>query len=168
MKSLSVVVIGTIGAPFGVQGWLHVKSYTTPSHNILAYRPWQLKRGGQWRMVEAEARAHRDGFIARLDHVADRDAAAHLAGAEIGVDSAMLPEPDTDEYYWRDLIGLNVRNLAGERLGEVSRLLPTPAHDVLVVVDAGGELLIPFVGNAVVEVDTAAGWLVVDWQRDWH
>ena len=168
MKSSSVVVIGTIGAPFGVQGWLHVKSYTTPAHNILAYRPWQLKRGGQWRMVEAEARAHRDGFIARLDHVVDRDAAARLAGAEIGVDSTMLPEPDTDEYYWRDLIGLNVRNLAGERLGEVSRLLPTPAHDVLVVVDAGGELLIPFVGNAVVEVDTAAGWLVVDWQRDWH
>ena len=168
MKSAAVVVIGTVGAPFGVKGWMHVKSSTQPPENILAYRPWQLDRGDHWQTVDAEAHAHRGGFIARLPGVADRDAAALLVGTQIGVDRNVLPALDADEYYWRDLIGLRVRNLAGENLGQIARLLPTPAHDVLVIVDADCERLIPFVRNAVLEVDTVARSVVVDWQRDWH
>ena len=147
---------------------MHVRSFTGPPENILAYRPWRLRRGGEWQVVEAEARAHHGGFVGRLANVSDRNAAALLTGAEIGVERAVLPVPDADEYYWRDLTGLNVRNLGGESLGHVARVLPTPVHDVLVVDDAGRERLIPFVRNVVPEVDVAAGCIVVDWQRDWH
>ena len=147
---------------------MHVKSFTEPACNILAYRPWQLNHGGQWQTVDAEARAHHDGFIARVANVADRNSAAILTGAQIGVDSAVLPALDADEYYWRDLIGLSVHNLAGENLGRISRLLPTPGHDVLVVADADHERLIPFVGDIIGKVDMTAGCIIVDWQRDWH
>lgn len=147
---------------------MHVRSSTQPPDNILAYRPWQLKRGGPWRTVDVDARRHRRGFIARLPDVVDRNAAALVAGAEIGVDRDVLPAPAADEYYWRDLIGSSVCNLGGDNLGRVARLLPTPAHDVLVVVDAGREQLIPFVDDAVRDVDTDAGRVLVDWQRDWR
>ena len=169
MKSATAtVVVGTVGAPFGVQGWMHVRSFTAPLDNILAYRPWQFNHGGQWQTVDAEARVHHGGFIARVANVTDRNSAALLTGAQIGVDRAVLPAPDTDEYYWRDLIGLSVRNLDGDNLGSVSRLLPTPGHDVLVVADDDRERLIPFVRNAIAQVDTVAGCIVVDWQLDWH
>ena len=147
---------------------MRVRSYTEPAENLLAYRPWQLNREGQWQAVEAEARVHHGGFIGRLAEVADRDVAALFVGAEIGVERSVLPAPDADEYYWRDLTGLQVRNLDGDALGCVTRLLPTPAHDVLVVEDAGRERLIPFVRKAVAEVDIAAGCVVVDWPRDWR
>ena len=147
---------------------MHLRSYTEPPENLLAYRPWQLNRDGQWQAVEAEARVHHGGFVGRLAEVADRNAATLFTGAEIGVERTVLPAPDADEYYWRDLAGLKVRNLEGDALGRVKRLLPTPANDVLVVEDSGRERLIPFVRKAVAEVDVAAGHIVVDWQRDWH
>ena len=147
---------------------MHLRSFTGPPENMLAYRPWRLNRGGEWQVVDAEARVHHGGFVGRLADVSDRNAAAALTGKEIGVERALLPAPEADEYYWRDLTGLNVYNLGGESLGRVARLLPTPAHDVLVIDDAGRERLIPFVRSAVAEVDVAAGCVVVDWQADWH
>ena len=147
---------------------MHLRSFTGPPENMLAYRPWRLNRGGDWQVVDAEARVHHGGFVARVADVSDRNAATLLTGTEIGVERALLPAPEADEYYWRDLTGLNVYNLGGESLGRVARLLPTPAHDVLVIDDGGRERLIPFVRSAVAEVDVAAGCVVVDWQTDWH
>lgn len=147
---------------------MHLRSFTGPPENMLAYRPWRLNRGGEWQTVDAEARVHHGGFVGRLADVSDRFAAAALTGTEIAVERTVLPAPEADEYYWRDLTGLNVYNLRGESLGRVARLLPTPAHDVLVIDDGGRERLIPFVRSVVAEVDVAAGCVVVDWQPDWH
>ena len=164
-----VVVVGTVGAPFGVKGWMHVKSHTEPAGNILGYRPWQVRPGdGQhWREVDAEAQARHGGFVARFQGVANRDEAAAWRGARIGVAADALPPPAADEHYWRDLTGLRVVTGSGDDLGQVAHLLSTPAHDVLVVQDAERERLVPFVRDIVQAVDAQAGRIVVDWQRDW-
>lgn len=169
----TVVLVGVVGAPFGVKGWAHVKSYTDPPDNLLGYAPWQLRSKDdtddvEWRPVDVEAETHANGLIARFARVCDRNAAAELRGRAIGVAADVLPVPEVDEYYWRDLIGANVTNPAGEQLGEVQRLFSTPAHDVLVVVDGGGERLIPFVREWVVAVLPESGQLVVDWEADWR
>ena len=162
-------MVGTVGAPFGVAGWMHVKSHTQPAENILAYRPWQASLGADegWREVEAEVRPQHGGLVARFNGVADRDGAAAWRGARIGVCAEALPEPEEREHYWHDLIGLRVVTRDGDDLGGVARLFATGAHDVLVVQDAHREHLLPFVRRVVETVDSDRGHIVVDWRRDW-
>lgn len=165
----SPIVIGTVGGPFGIHGWVHVRSFTEPAENILVYQPWQLRRkAGGWTPVAACARAHHRGFIARVEGVDDRNAAAQVCGAEIGVDETVLPTADDGEYYWRELTGLRVATLDNDDLGTVKQVFATPAHDVLVVEDDERERLLPFVRQVVVKVDRQSGRIVVDWRRDWH
>ena len=170
----AVAVVGVVGAPFGVRGWVHVRSFTAPADNLLAYRPWQLELGGaaDWREVRCAARRHGDGFVARFDDAADRDAACAFRGASIGVDEGALPPTEDGEHYWRDLLGRPVMaSPAGTAdaptpLGAVAEVFATPAHDVLVVRDGGRERLIPFVRQVV--LDVSAERLVVDWHPDWQ
>ena len=173
VDSDAVVLVGLVGAPFGVKGWAHVRSYTDPPENLLGYEPWQLRRSSGtreagWEPTEVEVEPHASGLIARFDGIRDRDAAVELRGSGIGVAASVLPAPEEGEYYWRDLIGAEVANKAGVRLGEIRRLLATPAHDVLVVGDDDGERLIPFVGEWVVAVTPESGRVVVDWEADWR
>ena len=169
----AVVLVGVVGAPFGVEGWAHVRSYTDPPGNLLDYGPWQLRgatgtNNPGWVPMEVEAQRHGSGLIARFAGVRDRDAAVDLRGRGIGVSASVLPALEQDEYYWRDLIGAEVVNRAGVRIGEVERLFATPAHDVLVVVDDVGERMIPFVREWVVGVFSECSRVVVDWQSDWR
>ena len=169
----AVVLVGLVGAPFGVKGWAHVRSYTDPPENLLGYEPWQLRRNSgpteaDWERIEVEVERHAGGLIARFDGVRDREAAVELRGSGIGVSASVLPAPEEGEYYWRDLIGAEVANKAGVRLGKVQRLFATPAHDVLVVADDVGERLIPFVEEWVIDVMPGSGRVVVDWEADWR
>ncbi len=156
------VVIGAIGGPFGVKGWVHVKSFTAPPDNLLAYRPWLLRQGENWVNADPEARAHGAAFVARFPGCADRDRAADLRGAEIGVEADALPPPEPDEYYWRDLVGCAVvADGADAPFGHVGRVFDTPAHDVLVIQCTGGEHMIPFVAEVVHGVDAGAKRIMV-------
>lgn len=162
-----VVLVGIIGGPFGLKGWAHVNSYTEPPANLLSYTPWLLKRGNRWEVVDVQAQEHGNGLIACIAGSRDRDMAADWRGTSIGVEAAVLPAPAADEYYWRDLEGLQVVNGSGDDLGKVARLFSTPAHDVMAVAHGSGERLIPFVREVVIAVEAAAGKVVVDWKPDW-
>jgi len=160
------VVIGAVGGPFGVHGWVHVKSFTQPAENLLAYRPWQIHRGTSWQPVDAAVRPHQRGFVACIDGCADRDAAVGLRGAEIAVAPEVLPATDADEYYWRDLVDCRVLGEDGD-VGTVVRVFETPAHDVLVVEAAEGTHMIPFVPEIVTAVDIGAKTIAANWQCTW-
>ncbi|MDE0037674.1 MAG: ribosome maturation factor RimM [Gammaproteobacteria bacterium] len=169
----AVVLVGVVGAPFGVRGWAHVTSYTDPPGNLLDYGPWQLRgetatNDSGWVPIEVDAQRHGGGLIARFAGVRNRDGAADLRGRGIGVSASVLPVPEQGEYYWRDLMGSEVVDRTGVRMGEVQRLFATPAHDVLVVVDDLGERLIPFVSEWVVAVYPECQRVVVDWEADWR
>jgi 16S rRNA processing protein RimM len=112
-------------------------------------------------------RAHGKGLVASFEEVPDRNAAEAIAGHFVGAPREALPEPAKDEYYWGDLVGLEVVNEAGDALGSVNGLLSTGAHDVLQVQDGDTERLIPFVAAYVLEVDLAARRIRVAWEKDW-
>ena len=160
------MVIGAVGGPFGVHGWVHVKSFTQPAANLATYRPWQLRRGRNWQPVDAAVRPHQRGFVACIDGCADRDAAVGLRGAEIAVAAEVLPATDADEYYWRDLVGCRVLGEDGA-VGVVARVFETPAHDVLVVEGPRGTDMIPFVPEIVTAVDVVAKTIDANWQSAW-
>jgi len=162
-----MVVVGRFGPPFGVKGWLNVISYTDPVTNLADYRPWFVERNGEWTQLTVDQlKSHRNGFVAQVDGIDDRDVALRYSGKSIGVEDDTLPEAGEDEFYWKDLIGLAVEDQLGTVLGEVSGLMETGANDVIVVRSASGEVLIPFVRHVVMTVDLERRRIVVDWQTD--
>ena len=162
------VILGRISGLFGVRGWVRVHSYTDPREAILEYANWLIETAGEWRPAAvAEGKPHGKTIVARIDGVDDRDAAAELMDALIGVDRSELPAPQAGEYYWSDLEGLTVEQEDGETIGNVAHLIETGANDVLVVRKADQETLIPFVtGEVVKDVDLANGVIRVDWDWD--
>ena len=172
----SSVIIGRIGRPFGVKGWMHVHSFTEDPHKLFEYPHWQLQRGAK---VQAEAtplpverEAYKphggEGYVLKLKGWDDRDKAAAWTNADIVIDRDLLPDLPTGDYYWQDLIGLTVYNQEGHCLGVVDGFLETKANDVMVVKQATGkEMLIPYVPDAYnIAVDFEKNTLTVDWPED--
>jgi 16S rRNA processing protein RimM len=161
------VILGRVAGLHGVRGWVKVLSYTEPRGNILSYPRWQLRTAEGWRAVAlAAGQSHGDRVRAQFESVSDRDQAATLVGAEIAVMRTEMPAVGAGEYYWSDLEGLSVRNLAGVDLGRVAQLFSTGANDVMVV-QGERERLLPFLpGTVVTAVDLAHGEIRVDWDAD--
>lgn len=159
---------GQISGVFGVKGSVKVFSHTDPRENILRYSPWLLKKNDQTRQVKVVS-GQRQGLnvVASLEGIQDRDQAFELMGWDILIHKSQLPKPQQGEYYWLDLIGLEVKNLQDEYLGKVDHLLETGANDVLVVLDGETERLIPFLqSSTVLNIDLQAGVMIVDWDAD--
>lgn len=166
------VVLGHVSGLFGVKGWIKVYSYTRPAVNLLEYEDWLIGRQDAWRPFRVlDAREQGKTLVARIagdddTPLADRDAAAALVDLQIAVARDQLPAPEPGEYYWFDLIGLDVFNREGAALGRVKAMMETGANDVLVL-QGERERLVPFVvGEVIDEVDLDAGRIVADWDAD--
>jgi 16S rRNA processing protein RimM len=161
-----LVLFGRISGLFGVQGWVKVFSYTRPREAILSYSPWLVKIGGDWREVGVDnGRAQAKGVVVKLAGYDDRDQASGLIGAEIALKLTQLPPLKPGEYYWAQLVGLEVVNLAGKKFGKVSHLFDTGANDVMVVRN-GNERWLPATGKVIRAVDFESGLIRVDWDAD--
>ena len=156
--------MGRVSGVYGVRGWLRVRSDCEPAERLLGYSPWQLRTDRGWCSHPLEdGRPHGTGLLAKLQTVDDRDAARALVGADIAVERSQLPALTEDEYYWTDLIGLDVVTRSGALLGRVTAVMETGANDVLVV-SGDRERLVPFIPDQVViSVDARARCIQVDW-----
>lgn len=166
------LIVGRIGAPHGVRGWVKVHSFTEPRDQLLDYQPLWIQRGGQWQVLElAEYRSVDAGLLVRVVGMDDRDEAALLRNCDISIAETQLPELESGEYYWQQLIGLEVMSCFEEReyrLGTVISLLETGANDVLVVQGDTNSLdsrqrLIPYGNQFLGRVDLVKGRIEVNW-----
>lgn len=161
-----LVKVGDIVGLFGVKGWLKIHSYTRPRQDIFGYDCWMLGQDGKWSsVVPRQGKVQGKGLIVELEGVSDRDQAAPLLGAEIAIERDQLPTLPKGEFYWRDLEGLRVEDQQGHLLGVVKHLFETGANDVMVV-QGEKEHLIPYIDSVVLEVNTDAGLIRVDWDRE--
>jgi 16S rRNA processing protein RimM len=167
LSKQDLIHVGKISGVFGIKGWVKVFSYTEPRDNILAYKHWLLKKSNQDKSVEvAGGQLQGKSVVAQIEGISDRDQAFALMGWDVYVSHGQLPPTAKDEYYWADLIGLDVENLEGFQLGKVDSLIETGANDVLVV-KGERELAVPFLqGQTVKSIDLAAGKMIVDWDAD--
>lgn len=163
----NTVDVGKISGVFGIKGWVKIFSYTSPKENILNYTPWLLIKAGEAKTVEVvTGNLQGGGIIAQIKGVDDRNQAETLIGSDILIRREQLPEASEGEYYWSDLIGLEVITTGGVALGVVDSLLETGANDVLIV-KGERERAVPFIkGQVIVKVDREAGRIVVDWEPD--
>ncbi|HHF2872955.1 MULTISPECIES: ribosome maturation factor RimM [Vibrio diabolicus subgroup] len=165
------IVVGKFGATYGIRGWLKVFSYTDNAESIFDYSPWYINQKGKWVEYKVESwKRHNKGMVAKLEGMDIREDAHLMTNFEIAIDPAVLPELSEDEFYWRELFGMQVVTTKGYDLGVVTDMLETGSNDVLVVKanlkDAFGqkERLIPFLEEQVIiNVDREAQRIEVDW-----
>ena len=171
MNTENQIILGKVGAVYGIKGWLRIHSFTDEPDAILDYFPWSLKLGNNTRTVDiTDWRKHNKGLIVKVRGTDDRDDAQAFVGSEIFTNESSLPALPQGDYYWRDLIGMAVVTTKGYDLGVVSDMLETGANDVLVVKanlnDGFGkkERLIPYLLDQVVEsVSMENKQICVDW-----
>jgi 16S rRNA processing protein RimM len=162
-ESSALIELGVVAAPFGVHGWVKLRSYTEPPDRLLEHRSVQLRLGATWRSYAVEATGRSGNQLTvKFAGVADRDAAQALRGAAVGVLRSDLPPRAAKEFYRADLIGCEVVNLAGMRLGVVEYFVEIPAH-ALMVVRGESEYWVPAVPQHVRRVDLQTRRVVVDW-----
>lgn len=161
------VTIGKFGRPHGIKGLTTAFSYNEPHEQILNYDVWFARLNNTWQQLSIiSAQQTAKSILVRLDGYNDREAAALLTNVEIAVKREQLAELMPDEYYWCQLIGMNVINKNQVNLGIVSELIPTGANDVLVV-KGEKRLLIPYViDKVIIEISLEQQQILVDWDTD--
>ena len=162
----SKIIVGAIGDAFGVKGWSHLISFTDPQDNIFNYQQWQLQVDRQdknhFAPTQLESyKPHGNGFVIKIVDVNDRDQALLLKGKSIAVERTELPTLKKDEYYWSDLVGLNVMNTKGDSLGAIDHLFETGSNDVIVTTT---HLYIPYLKSVIKEIDLGKKIMVVEWE----
>ena len=180
------IEVGRILGAWGLKGWVKIQPFASDPQALFSSRRWFIKppaEGAVKRPLAAkpaalptflkitEAKDHGDVVVALAQGVADRDGAEALRGARVFVARSSFPTPEADEFYWIDLIGLDVINRQGERLGAVAGLIDTGPHSVLRVAPTPGapqteERLIPFVGAYIDDVSLVERRITVDWGLD--
>jgi len=172
-----LIVVGRVGEAYGLKGGLHLIPYSVDGAALLAAREWWLEGPGGLPMRSYDvmsAKPHGAGVTAQLVGLVDRDVAEKLKGAQVYVPRSRFPALADDEYYWADLIGLEVVNLDGDVLGTVSGLIESGAHPILEVAGPATaaeekplQRLIPFVGAHVIAVERPGRCITVDWGLDY-
>jgi len=190
------IEVGRIADAWGIKGWFKVLPHSASPEALFSSKRWFLLPsdravGGRQSPTEKssatpglaakpvllkikEAKEHADTVVASSLDVQDRNQAEALKGARIFVPRSSFPTAGVDEYYWVDLLGLDVVNREGVALGQVKDLMSTGPQTVLVlsqVSDEDGkppiERMIPFVSAFVDHVDLAGRRITVDWQLDY-
>lgn len=167
MSEQDYIKVGKVSGVFGVKGWVKVFSFTDDRENILGFSPWLLKKDSDSRLIKViDGMLQGKAVVARLDGINDRDQAAGLMGWDIFISPEQLPKAAEGEYYWSDLIGLNVETIEGVSLGVVDSLMETGANDV-VIVHGERERVIPFLqGQTIIKIDLETGKMIVDWDPE--
>ena len=166
-KSLDWVVIGRFGRPHGLKGNIVVHSFTEPYDNIKQYTPWHAWIDRQWQVIKfTHLDLKKKDMIARIEGYETLEEVAVLTNVDIAVERVILAALPLGEYYWHELIGMQVVNLDGEPFGEVSAILPTGSNDVLVV-QGKKRYLIPYLlEQFILNIDREKRVITVDWDLE--
>lgn len=153
--------VAVIAGAHGVRGDVRIKSFTADPEGLAAYGPLTDKGGA--REFRIKIRGLAKGLLrAHIKGVDDRNAAEALAGVELYIDRGLLPEPEGDEFYHSDLVGLKALLEDGSTYGVVRAVHDFGAGDVIEIgLAAGGAAVLPFTKAVVPSVDLEAGVVVI-------
>lgn len=158
-----MICVGAIGGAYGVRGEVRLKSFTADAAAIADYGPLVTGDGAMEFDVTLIGTV-KNGLSVRLSNVATKEQADALKGVQLYVPRNRLPDTDEDEYYYTDLVGLEVRDTGGTVLGTVKSVQNHGASDLLEIQGPALKttVLLPFTLAAVPTVDIASGRIIAD------
>lgn len=161
------LVIGRFGRPHGIKGFITVVSFTEPRENILNYTHWHIGSNDQWQPLNIlQTNVNNKLILVQVEGYAEREHVARLTNVEIAVKREQLQPLKSDEYYWHELVGMNVVTQHNIVLGIVSEIMATGSNDVLVVLGERRHL-IPFLPKDVIlDINPSQRLITVDWDPD--
>lgn len=155
------LVVGRVARPHGVRGTLVVE----PGSKVIeSLQPGSIVYlGDHERAFTIEnIRPHHQRFLITLDGIADRDEAELYRDLDVKLSFQDSDPLEEHEYYYWQILGMQVITEDGEKLGELVDIIETGANDVYLVRDEEGkELLLPAIGDVILEVDLESGLLTV-------
>jgi len=155
--------IGRVGKPHGLKGKVKVEYYGTGLHGLSLYREIFIEdekgRPEAYEILETIPQPPR--LILRLKGIEKIEEAESLTGKEIFVKREAFLELEEGEYYWVDILGMEVETQEGKRIGKVKEIFPTGANDVYVVEGKGGEILLPATEEVIQSIDIKKGVMEV-------
>ena len=157
----TLILVAQIAGGFGVKGEVRVTAYTADPMALMAYGPL-LRADGSVGLTLTSARPEKSGVVGRAKEIATKEQADALRGLKLHIRRDRLPEPDEDEFYLTDLVGLEARDPDGLVLGAVKSVQNFGADDMLEIAPAAGgpTWYLPFTRAAVPELHIADGWLL--------
>ena len=172
-----LIQVGHVTGAYGLRGAIRVTPYSLDADALLNVKTWWLNKPSLHAVTVRTAKFHSGDVTATLVDLNDRDLAEALKGATVQVSRADFPALTEDEYYWTDLIGMDVVNLQGEALGKVTDMMHNGAQSILRITPAPAadapldakveERLVPFVDQFVKTVDQNAKLITLDWGLDY-
>jgi 16S rRNA processing protein RimM len=126
-----LVLVGYVSGAYGINGWVRIHPYSSDADALLSAKTWWLDKPELQDVEMLQSKVHGGDVVAQLMGVSSRNGAEALKGAAVQVRRSHFPALSDDEFYWVDLIGLDVENLRGEHLGAVTDLLDYGAHPIL-------------------------------------
>ena len=157
-----LICIASISGAFGVKGEVKVKSFTDDPKDCLSYGPLRDEHGEVFLRITAH-RPVKNGFAVYAKEVETREQAQALSGTKLYVFRSDMPEPDEDEFYFEDLIGLEVKTTDGKRMGKIIQVHNFGAGDMLEVSGTKDvpQFFHPFTKVGVPKADIKTGRVVI-------
>lgn len=155
--------VGSIQGAMGMKGAMKVSLSTAHPSHLVSLESIYLKIDDSESILYTIDKANWDGskFTLKLHGVDDRNTAEALRGAKIMIPEEAAYKVGEDEYFIKDLVGMNVVDKSGTNLGRITEVLSYPAHDVYVVSKGDNEILIPAVREYVQEVNMNTGTIMI-------
>jgi 16S rRNA processing protein RimM len=158
-----LILIGRVTRPHGLTGLLRIVSYAQSKETFLEAGSVFLSKE-QNELYERKVvsiRPYRSVFLLRLSGLNSIDEAEVFRGAGILIRKDCLVRKDEDEFFWYELLGLDVYLVTGQYLGVLKEIFPTGSNDVYVVENKGKEFLIPAIHQVVKEINLAEKRMVI-------
>ena len=157
------ILVASVGKPVGLKGWAKVNSFTRPPENLFNFKNFFLEVDGVKENINID-KFSKSGknYILKVESLDSIEQIERLKNKEIFIKSKDLPKLKDNEFYWKDLIGMEVKQIDGTFIGIVAEIIETGSDDVLVVEKNNKKELIPFnFGEIIKEVSDNS--ITVDW-----
>ena len=158
----SLILVAQVGGAFGVRGEVRITTFTETPQALLTYRNL-MREDGSPGLTLLSGRPAKAGLVARVKEVATPEQADALRGLKLYVSREVLPEPDEDEFYLADLIGLEARDPTGVVIGQVKAVQNFGAGDLLEIQPAtpGPSWWLAFTRQTAPEIRLVEGVIVI-------
>ncbi|VFP86018.1 Ribosome maturation factor RimM [Buchnera aphidicola (Cinara pseudotaxifoliae)] len=163
-----MIIIGKIGNPYGILGWIHIHSFTEKKENIFRYLPWKLEKSNIY-VYEKDIiryKKHKNNFLVKLDHLHDRTQAYLMAKQNILIKSIQLPKLQKNEYYWNNILLCKIFNEKKELIGSVKQILDNKIYNILNIFNSkkNKNIYVPFIQPKIIKkIDIKKKIIIVNW-----